>query len=88
MDNRYFNHGCPALMNDGRFITNYNRFPIFEQYIKNINNISSVHEYKKFLQQNGDLILNNERAYFNKINTCILSGNTIIPVDKNSCGCD
>ena len=88
MDNRYFTQGCPPRMDDGRFITNHNRFTIFEQYIKNINKISSAHEYKKFLQQNGDKIINNERAYYNKVSTCDILGNNTIPVNKNSCGCD
>lgn len=88
MDNRYFKQGCPPLMHDGRFITNYNRFPIFEQYIKNINKISSAQEYRQFLQKNGDTIINNERAYFNKVATCNILGSNTIPVNKNSCGCD
>lgn len=88
MDNRYYQQGCPARMHDGRFITNYNRLSIFEQYIKNINNISSAQDYKKFLQKNGDILINNERAYYNKRNTCILTGNNILPFNNNSCGCD
>ena len=47
MDNRYFKYGCPPLMNDGRFISNYIRSSTFDQYVRNLNNIESVDDSKK-----------------------------------------
>jgi len=91
MDNRYYKYGCPALMQDKRFITNYLQRRTYDQIIKNINNIDSAQNYRLFLQQNGDKILNNERALMQKIYTCNISGKCV-SLDgtakcDNSCGC-
>lgn len=93
MDNRYFSYGCPALMQDARFITNYYPKRTFEQHIRHVNNIDSAQDYKLFLQQNGDTIMNKERAFISKINTCEIHGKCI-PMSQNvenaiaqSCGC-
>ena len=74
MDNRYWSNGCPALMQDGRFITNHVRTTVFDQFIKNVNEIESAHDYRKFLQQHGDSILNKERNYMVKNNSCNMNG--------------
>jgi hypothetical protein len=94
MDNRYFNYGCPALMQDARFITNYYPNRGFEQHIRNVNNIKSAQDYKLFLQRNGDTIVNREVAYLTKLNTCSVNGKCV-PMGKNpdnviaqSCGCN
>jgi hypothetical protein len=88
MDNRYFNYKCPPLMQDGRFITNYLNNSIFEQYIRNVNNINSAQDYKQFLQNNGNTIINRERAYLESINTCAVHGKCLSITDKiSNCGC-
>jgi hypothetical protein len=74
MDNRYFEYGCPPLMNDGRFLTNYVRSSIFDQNIRNINNIKSSNEFRHFLQNNGDAIMNNVKGYLRENNTCTVEG--------------
>jgi hypothetical protein len=74
MDNRYFKYNCPALMNDGRFLTNYTRSSTFDQFIRNENNINSAQDYKNYLQQNGEVIMNNVKAYLNETNTCVVKG--------------
>jgi len=74
MDNRYYNYNCPPLMNDGRFLTSYVRSKVFDQYIRNVNNIDSSHQYKLFLQNNGDQILNNLKSYLRENNTCKIEG--------------
>ena len=81
MDNLYFNYGCPPLMSDGRFITNYTGKRTIEQYIRNINNINSIHDYKKFLQSNANIIMNRERNHLLKINSCKIHGKCVL---KNS----
>jgi hypothetical protein len=53
-DNRYFSYNCPALMQDGRFITNYTQRRTFDQYIRSMNKIDTAQDYKYFLQMNGD----------------------------------
>ena len=74
MDNRYYNYSCPPLMNDGRFISNYTRSSTFDQYIRHQNKINSAHEYKHYLQNNGDKIINNIKAYLHQNNTCYVGG--------------
>lgn len=95
MDNRYFKNGCPPLMQDGRFITNYMESRVFEQFIRNVNNIGSAQEYKRFLQVHGDNIMNRERAYQESINNCAVHGKCV-PLsglsgtsgsNSSSCGC-
>jgi hypothetical protein len=93
MDNRYFKNECPPLMQDGRFITNYMESRVVEQFIRNVNEIQSAQEYRHFLQQNGDTIINRERAYYEKMNTCDVQGRCV-PLSTSSnyivtsnCGC-
>lgn len=90
MDNRYFNHGCPALMQDARFITNYTRGRVFDQFIRSTNNIESVHDYRTFLQSNADTIMTREREYAEKQNTCSLNGECAELGNKNTfdCACE
>jgi len=73
-DNRYWSNNCPALMSDGRFITNYVRYNVFDQMVRNVNEISNNHDYRHFLQNNGDQILNKERQALVKNNTCAVNG--------------
>ena len=74
MDNRYYGYNCPPLMNDGRFISSYVRSKVFDQYIRNINNIDSSQDYKLFIQNNGDQIINNLKGYLRENNTCQIEG--------------
>ena len=73
-DNRYFSYDCPALMQDGRFITNYTQRRTLDQYIRSVNKIESAQEYKDFLQRNGETIINKERAYNEDNNVCKING--------------
>jgi len=86
MDNRHFKYGCPPLMQDARFITNYMESRIFEQYIRNVNQIESAQEYKSFLQSKGDIIMNRERAYQQQTNSCGVHGNCV-PLSGMSGSC-
>ena len=76
MDNRYFNNGCPPLMQDARFITNYFDKRILDQQIKSINNINDAYIYKQFLQDNAETIMDNERKVIMQLNTCSISCKT------------
>lgn len=68
MDN--FFTGCPAKMNDSRFLTDYRTSNTREQYLKSINNISRNDEYRSFLQQNGGVIMDAEWDFLKVSNTC------------------
>jgi hypothetical protein len=74
MDNRYWSNSCPALMSDGRFITNYIRFNVFDQFIRNINDIGDNHDYRAFLQNNAGEIIRLERDVNVKQHTCNVNG--------------
>jgi hypothetical protein len=75
MDNRYHKCNCPPLMEDGRFLTSYVRGRVVDQYIRNINNIDSAHNYKLFLQDNTIQILNNLSKSLANNNTCVVNDN-------------
>ena len=92
LDNRYWPYGCPALMQDGRFITSYVPQRLINLSIKEMNNIGSAQDYRHFLQKNGDSILNKQRAILQKVYTCGVSGKCV-SLDGNAnctnmCGCN
>ena len=68
MDNFY--KGCPAKMEDGRFLTDYRTSTTREQYIKTINGFVRDDEYRMFLQQNGEQILDKEWQHLKEANSC------------------
>tara|TARA_B100001093_G_scaffold83714_1_gene75202 strand:- start:2905 stop:3192 length:288 start_codon:yes stop_codon:yes gene_type:complete len=74
MDNRYYKHGCPPLMSDGRFITSYVDSSVLNQYIRDINQICSANEFKSFLQKEGLEIMDRERKHIIENNTCDVHG--------------
>ena len=77
MDNRYFPHGCPALMSDGRLVTNYVDNGVFNQYIAKANKKTTSNQYRAFLQKNATSIMNRERVHLSKKNTCDLSNKAL-----------
>ena len=83
MDNRYYNYGCPAIWSNSRDFTNYYDSRIFEQYIRKINNIDSAQEYRHFLQNNAETIMNSETDYFIRNNTCDVNGQCV-PLQKEN----
>ena len=75
MDN--FFKDCPAVMSDGRAFTDYRTSSRREQYNKMINGIVREDDYRMFLQQNANTIMDNvwsiEKGKANKCQskTCI-----------------
>tara|TARA_A100001015_G_C14948474_1_gene695672 strand:- start:107 stop:394 length:288 start_codon:yes stop_codon:yes gene_type:complete len=82
MDNRYYKQGCPPLMADGRFLTSWVDSDVVNQYIRHVNKIKTSNDFRMFLQKNGDKIINRERAFLMKKNTCSVDGKCI------KLGCD
>ena len=74
MDNRYYKYNCPPLMNDGRFISTYVRARVFDQYIRNVNELDNGNDYRHFLQNNGNQILNNLKAFHRENSLCKIEG--------------
>ena len=60
---------CPAVMNYATF-TDYRSPSTREEYIRNINNIVSEHEYRLFLQGNASQIMDGEWKVLNKEYQC------------------
>jgi len=77
MDNRYWSYGCPPIMQDARHVTNYTRMNVFDQFIRNVNKIENGTQYRFFLQSYGDEIMNRERAFVEKNNTCQINGKCV-----------
>lgn len=68
MDNFFKN--CPAKMEDGRHITDYQSQTRRDEYIKFMNNIYRDDQYRLFLQSNGKDIMNKEWEFYNKYDRC------------------
>ena len=68
MDNFY--KGCPAKMADGRFLTDYRTANAREQYIKTINGFHRDDDYRMFLQQSANQIMDKEWDFFRAEASC------------------
>lgn len=69
-NNVYYKDGCPAIMSDGRFITNYNSTNELTESMRKLNGFKSANQFRNFMQKNGELFMNKERDYIEKNNTC------------------
>lgn len=68
MDN--FFKQCPPMMSDGRLFTDY-RTPVRRnEYVKYINDIVRDDEYRMFLQDNAETILDNEWKFTRSTKSC------------------
>jgi hypothetical protein len=64
MNNVYKN--CPAIMNDGRFLTDYSGANRTTYEIQKINGIPNSNVFRTFLQNNATKIMANENSYLKK----------------------
>ena len=67
-DNKYFN--CPPRMSDGRHFTDYRPNCHVNDMVKTDNNISNSFQYRQFLQQNGEQLMNKHREIVCEKNNC------------------
>lgn len=72
MDNVY--DGCPAVMSDGRFLTDWNGATRRNEYVKHINSLVRDDDYREFLQHNAEDIMNREWSYLKNENQCKENG--------------
>ena len=87
MDNRFWPLSCPAKMADGRHSTNYMNPRVFNQKIRSINELGSSHEYRQFLQNNANKIMENERKYIDENFKCEVRCQDEEPIaDNKTCG--
>lgn len=68
MDN-YFK-GCPPVMSDGRFASDFQTSTVRNEHIKHVNEIYRDDEYRTFLQQNGTKFMNNVWEHHSNNNKC------------------
>lgn len=70
LSNAHYKDGCPALMSDGRFITNYRSTNELTEEMRKVNGIRSPNEFRTFMQKHGDKFMDAEREYIERENTC------------------
>lgn len=64
---------CPALMSDGRFITNYISTPKLVANLKEMNNITDENEFRLFLQKNATNLISKQKEFLLKNKACDFS---------------
>ena len=64
------NKNCPARMSDGRSMTDYRPSTFVDDMIRADNNISNSLQYRVFLQQNADAIMDKQRGIACLQNCC------------------
>jgi len=69
-NNVYYDDGCPALMEDGRFITNWRPSNEITEEIGTWNNIGNSNQLRLFLQTNGTNLLKKQNSYLTQNNSC------------------
>ena len=67
-NNKYFE--CPALMSDGRIMTDYRQSDTLNDMIRLNNNVMSSNQYRQFLINNADSIMNINNEYITEKNSC------------------
>lgn len=72
MDN--FFRECPPLMSDGRLFTDYRTPTRRNEYYKYINGIARDDDYRMFLQNNTNVILDKEWEFNKKKTGCWVNG--------------
>lgn len=68
MNNVY--EGCPPLMSDARFVTDYRPSCDVNNLIQVQNNIRNSYEYRLFLQQNAEQLMRISRGFAQRKNHC------------------
>ena len=69
-NNAFYKDGCPALMSDGRFITYHNSSNELTENMRKVNNFKNPNEFRRYMQNNGDLFRTAERDFIEKQNSC------------------
>jgi hypothetical protein len=69
-NNVYYKDGCPALMQDSRFLTYYNSSNELTDNMRKVNGFRSANKFRTYMQASGDTIMGLERDYLIKKNTC------------------
>lgn len=70
MNNAYHNLDCPPLMSDGRHGTDYRPSCDTHQLIQRQNGITSSHDFRYFLQNNAEQLMDINSRYFESNKSC------------------
>lgn len=70
MNNALHNQECPPLMADGRHGTDYRPSCDTHQLIQRQNSIVSAHDFRYFLQNNADKLMEINSTYFQNSKSC------------------
>ena len=76
-NNKYFD--CPALMSDGRLMTDYRSSNTLNDMIRISNNTLSSYEYRNFLTNNATNIMKINNDYITNKNSCNSSEVITVP---------
>ena len=69
VNNRF--QDCPAMMSDGRLVTDYRANVKINNQLKNQNNIKmDNHEYRQFLIHNSKRIMDSNKEVLSRLNNC------------------
>lgn len=69
-NNIHYKEGCPALMSDGRFMTNYISSNEITNKLAELNNIKGSKNIRDFIQSNGTKLIDLERKKLLLNNSC------------------
>tara|TARA_B110000037_G_scaffold194751_1_gene230667 strand:- start:1146 stop:1382 length:237 start_codon:yes stop_codon:yes gene_type:complete len=63
---------CPAIMSDGRLVTDYRPNVKMNTFLNNKNNIGKDnYKYRQFLIHNAENIMNSQSIVLQRINNCL-----------------
>jgi hypothetical protein len=79
-NNKYFD--CPALMSDGRIMTDYRQSCTVNDMIRLNNNVLSSNDYRQFLINNAEDIININQDYIVNKNGCKSGELVEVPFSK------
>ena len=79
-NNKYFD--CPALMSDGRIMTDYRQSGTLNDMIRLNNNVLSSNQYRNFLTNNALEIMNINNQYISEKNNCKSGKLVEVPFSK------
>ena len=70
MNNSYINKDCPALMSDGRHITDYRPSCELHSCVRKENRLMDNNMYRKYMIDNADRMMEGNRQYWISQRSC------------------
>lgn len=70
-DNLFGEQGCPAKMEDGRHVSNFERSRRVDTNLRRKLGFKDSYDYRLYLQSNGEKMIDEEYKYLRKNFSCI-----------------